>query len=155
MATWKRICCPIDFSPTSRSAADEAGELAWRFGGSVTLLHVLEPSPIPARDLHLPPAAERDDARAQCERTLESWRTAIEKIATTNVGAVLAEGDPAYEIVRFATARSCDVIVIGTRGRASDPLGSVAAHVILSAHCPVVVVPASTRRRGAAAANAI
>ena len=88
-----------------------------------------------APDLHLPHAAERAKSRAECERTLEpleSWRTAVEQIATTRVGAVLAEGDPASEIVRFATACGCDVIVIGTRGRGSDPLGSVAAHVVVT-----------------------
>jgi nucleotide-binding universal stress UspA family protein len=141
VATWKRICCAVDFSPASRSAADEAAELGWRFGGTVTLLHVLEPPPTPAPDLHLPSAAERAKARAERERELEDLRIAVEHTATTRVEAVLAEGDPAPEIVRFAAERGYHVIVVGTHGRGRGPLGSVAAQVALNARCPVVVVP--------------
>lgn len=42
MAPWKRICCAVDFSPPSQSAADEAAALAVRLGAALTLLHVLE-----------------------------------------------------------------------------------------------------------------
>ena len=40
MPTWKKICCPVDFSWESRVAMEEAADLAWRFGGDVTLVHV-------------------------------------------------------------------------------------------------------------------
>jgi len=121
--------------------AEEAVEFAVRLGGAITLLHVLEAPPIPAPDLHLPPAAERARERSEHERMLDDLRSTLEQTARTPVEAVLAEGAPASEIVRFATERGYDVIVMGTHGGRRSPLGSVAAQVVLSARCPVVVVP--------------
>jgi nucleotide-binding universal stress UspA family protein len=57
-------------------------------------------------------------------------------------GTVL-EGDPATELVRFATERGTGTIVMGTRGHtglARIVLGSVARNVLLHAPCSVLVV---------------
>ena len=55
-----------------------------------------------------------------------------------------APGDPAEEIVRYATAHDIDLIVLGTHGRTGLSrvlLGSVAERVIRTAPCPVLAVP--------------
>ena len=56
----------------------------------------------------------------------------------------LVAGDPAAAICRLAEDRGADMIVMGSRGHgplAAALLGSVAAHVVQHAHCPVMVVP--------------
>jgi nucleotide-binding universal stress UspA family protein len=56
---------------------------------------------------------------------------------------IALEGDPATEIVRFATERRCGTIVMGTRGHtglARLLLGSVARNVLLHAPCSVLIV---------------
>ena len=70
----------------------------------------------------------------------------------------LVAGDPAVEICRLAEARHADLIIMGSRGHgplAAALLGSVAAHVLQHAHCPVMVVPdpkhAAAGRAGRAA----
>jgi nucleotide-binding universal stress UspA family protein len=60
----------------------------------------------------------------------------------------LVAGDPAVEICRLAETCRADMIVMGSRGHgplAAALLGSVAAHVVQHAHCPVMVVPDPAR----------
>ena len=53
-----------------------------------------------------------------------------------------ATGDAAEQIVVFARTNASDVIVLGSQARAAAALalGSVAAKVLVHAHCPVMVV---------------
>ncbi len=46
----------MDFSNASQAALEEASDLGWRHGASITLLHVLEPPPAAAPDVRLQPA---------------------------------------------------------------------------------------------------
>jgi len=55
-------------------------------------------------------------------------------------------GIPAEKIL--GAARDADMIVVGSRGAGGFKkllMGSVASHVTLHAHCPVVVIPAEDR----------
>lgn len=142
MAAWKRICCPVDFSWEARTAMEEAAELARRFGGELTLVHV-DDRPLPAVDT--PASPERGDrGTVELERKLAAWRDEAAPIATTTVGHVLLAGAPAEEIPRFAREGKYDVIVMGTRGQGGrewwSGLGSVAQAVVRGAPCTVVVV---------------
>jgi nucleotide-binding universal stress UspA family protein len=141
MAAWKKICCPVDFSWESRTAMEEAAELAWRFGGDLTLVHVDDrPHPVVEAPMS---REERDQATVELERKLAEWRDEAEPIATTTVDHVLLAGGPAEEIARFARERAYDVIVMGTRGQTGREgwgLGSVAQAVVHEAPCTVVVV---------------
>lgn len=56
---------------------------------------------------------------------------------------IILEGNPAQEIVKFASANNIDLIVMGTLGKSGLErflLGSVAEKVIRTASCPVMVV---------------
>lgn len=141
MPAWKKICCPVDFSLESRTAMEEAAELAWRFGGELTLVHVDDRPP---RALESLDARERREQEvAELERKLAGWRDDADPIATTSVDCVLLAGGAAEEIVRFAREKGYDVIVMATRGQAGRlgwGLGSVAQTVVREASCTVVVV---------------
>ncbi len=137
MAAWKKICCPVDFSWESRIAMEEAADLAWRFGGDLTLLHV------DTRAAEGSPGEGREQGTAELERKLAAWRDQAEPIATTTVTCALAAGGPAEEIVRFAREGGHDTIVLGSCGRTGlkqKMLGSVAEYVVRNAHCPVLAV---------------
>jgi nucleotide-binding universal stress UspA family protein len=59
------------------------------------------------------------------------------------VRTILAEGDPAREILAAATAEGVDAIVIGSRGLGKLTallLGSVSHKVSNQAHCTVIIV---------------
>lgn len=141
MPVWKKICCPVDFSWESRAAMEEAAELAWRFGGDLTLVHVDDRPPRAVESLGSREKVEQ--GTEELERKLAAWRDEAEPIATTPVDHVLLAGGPAEEIARFAREKSYDVIVMGTRGQTGRDgwgLGSVAQAVVREAPCTVVVV---------------
>ena len=152
MPAWKKICCPVDFSSESRAAMEEAAELAWRFGGDLTLVHVDERSPRALESLGA--REERDEEATGLERKLAGWRDDAEPIATTRVDCVLLAGAAAEEIVRFAREKGYDVIVMATRGQGNRlgwALGSVAQNVVREASCTVVVVRGRSARQPARA----
>ncbi len=140
MPAWKKICCPVDFSWQSRAAMEEAADLAWRFGGDLTLVHVDDR---PRRRETIAVREARDEGSVELERKLAVWRDEAEPIATTTVHHVLLAGDPADEIAPFAREERFDVVVMGTRGqtgREGWAIGSVAESVVREAPCTVVVV---------------
>jgi nucleotide-binding universal stress UspA family protein len=83
-----------------------------------------------------------DEAR---EEVREEADTAAGRLDDAGLDArpIVLEGDPAAEIVRFATERGTGTIVMGTRGHTGVArllLGSVARNVLLHAPCSVLVV---------------
>jgi nucleotide-binding universal stress UspA family protein len=93
------------------------------------------------RDLHL-----REQLRAairhEAQRRLDALLTKAKKARVPAEG-VLVEGEPHREIVRVATSRHADVIVMGTHGRTGLSrflMGSVATRVLREAPCPVLTV---------------
>ena len=82
-----------------------------------------------------------DEARdsVRDESTTTAAKLAIAGLVTD---PVMLEGDPAAELVRFATERSVGTIVIGTRGHtglARLLMGSVARNVLVHAPCSVLI----------------
>lgn len=80
----------------------------------------------------------REEVREECEDA--SMRLAR---AGLEARPVALEGQPATEIVRFATDRGTGTIVMGTRGRTGLArlfLGSVARNVLVHAPCSVLIV---------------
>jgi len=144
MAIYDRICCAVDFSTPSRATLEEAAMLARALGAELTLVYVSASEGAPsaaARMLEAPPELF-EEARAELERKLETWRAEAEKIVGRRVTAQLLSGDPASEIVRHAKEEACDLIVVGTHGRSGIAhlvLGSVAERVVRTAHGPVLV----------------
>ena len=59
------------------------------------------------------------------------------------VEAMVARGRPYHEILRVATERDADLIVIGVHGRGAADLmfyGSTTQHVVRQASCPVLTL---------------
>lgn len=139
MRSWRKILCPVDFSDRSRMAAQHAVELAWAFGGEVTLLHVWEaPAPTTA-DAFVAAPALFDSIAPELRQKLGGWAREY----GDNVKASVIAGSPAEEIVAAAKGGGYDVIVMATHGRtglAHAVLGSVTERVIRHAPCPVVAI---------------
>jgi universal stress protein F len=89
--------------------------------------------------VHLPEGVE--------EKVLNGFAQRLDEIATRNGMLESAEkmvrtGNPAAEILQAATDIDADMIVISSHdpGVADYFIGSVAARVVLHAHCSVLVV---------------
>jgi nucleotide-binding universal stress UspA family protein len=142
---FKRVLCPIDFSPASQQALSLAMSFAKEGDAEIALLHVMEglaagegaPS---SRAFYSP-----EYAGFRGRDALENLRAMIPKEAADWCfpDAQLARGKPPEEIVRFATLHRIDVIVMGVDGRSSldrTVFGSTTDHVLRAASCPVVTV---------------
>ena len=143
----RRILYPSDFSPASRPAFKRAVELAKSLRSQLLIVHVLAPPPnigegyITAETVEMLLQSQRHAAQRQL-RVL----VARAKAAGARVSSLLVETGMTHEqIVRIARRKRADMIVMGTHGRTGLTrllLGSVAAHVIATARCPVLTVRA-------------
>lgn len=139
MVTWNRILVPTDFSETSGEAVRYGVELARGRQAGLILLHVGNVAAQVATEFPLGLDASLVDAER--ERLLKILAPADQLALRPEF--VTCTGSPAEEIVRCATEREVDLIVMGTHGRGGVShllLGSVAERVIRTAPCPVLVI---------------
>ena len=151
---YKRLLVPLDESATAQRGLGEAMALARALGSTVVLLHAVELAPM------LPEVATaeaweaiREGLKASGERVLEE---ATKRVRAAGVAceAVLHEADagrPADTIVAEATARRCDLIVMGTHGRRGIGralLGSDAELVLRQSPVPVLLVRGEGKAAG-------
>lgn len=145
MAEWKKVCCGIDFSDACRFAMAEAADLARRFQGQLTLVHVYEPQP-PGPLEPLAPGEQLFGAVwVDLGRSMAAWRADAGQRLGARVRSTVRVGDAAEEILRFAREEGMDLIVLGSHGDAGHrhlALGSVAERVVREAPCPVLVIRA-------------
>jgi len=144
-ATYTRIVCAVDFSPSSLAAARVAFSLAEEADARLTLLHVLD---WPPDDEYLVEQFEPNEFRKLVERRA---RGRLEALVTDEAqtwckpAMATACGKPYEQILKTAEQEYADLIVIGVRGRNALDLtlfGSTVNHVIRRASCPVMTLRA-------------
>jgi nucleotide-binding universal stress UspA family protein len=145
---FKRILCPVDFSPTSLHAIDHAAAIARWYQASITALHVYDPVVMPVPGLPVPAerVSEADVARVHGE-VVASLEAAT--IADLDVHVLVDVGKPAPCILDRADTLGADLIVMGTHGTSGFEhlvLGSVAEKVLRKASCAVLTVPPHATR---------
>ena len=141
---FKHVLVPIDFSASSLDALEYGIQIAKDFGGTLTLLHILEPLSY-GIDLMLGHAAERNRERMTAQLT--SVANMIRSHAVS-VCEMLRGGAPVDSILDMIRASGCDLVVMGTHGRRGISRivqGSVAAGVLRLAPCPVLTVKSLAR----------
>ena len=143
VATFNRILCAVDFSESSDAALAQAFDLALQGRAALTLLHAVELPPVfpelpPAPDMSAIAERLQAEARARLQALVPA---AVRERCPIEIAVV--EGRAYREIVRDATERQADLIVLGVHGRGAIDLllfGSTAYHVVRAAACPVLVV---------------
>jgi len=151
---FSKILVPLDGSEHSLKALEEAAQIAKKFSGKLTLIHVYSVQPImmpessTASSLSLPiiTGAEVsmmiEAANKLGNRILEDGEKRI-KTSGVQVEKMLVEGHAVEEIVRVANQGNFDLIVIGARGVSHMRemlLGSVTDGVMHHVRCPVLVM---------------
>jgi nucleotide-binding universal stress UspA family protein len=120
----RQVLVATDFSETAQAAVRVAHAYARAFGARLHVFHVSWPD----------------------EHGLTHLFAQLVAELGTEVPVVVASyrGDPADEIVRYASGHAIDLIVLGTHGRTGVSrilMGSVVERVIRTAPCPVLSVP--------------
>ena len=142
--TFKRILCPIDFSPSALQALGFALDLARQADGRVTLLHVVEwlAEEEPRASTHCSVPEYR---RYMVEDAQERLRTLVAEESRTwvEIDDLVVFGRAHREILRSAETTPADLIVMGSQGRGGIGLalfGSTTQQVLRGATCPVLTV---------------
>jgi len=142
MSSYGKILLATDFSEFSGQTAERALEVAGRFGGELSLLHVVEPAPIsdPVYGVVMP--FEFDLTGEMVEAARARLAKLADSLGIPGERQWVEVGNPKAEIVRAAEEHAIDLIVIGTHGRHGIGLllGSTASSVVNHAGCDVLTV---------------
>ena len=153
---FEKILVPLDGSEHSLRALEIAIQIAKKFDGKITLIHVYSVSVAPVimpEPTTLTPPMMPVMTSAEVSKAVEAIRKAGASILAdgeqkvkaeeVQVETILKEGHIVQEIVRTAKEGKFDLIVIGGRGISRIRellLGSVTDGVIHHAPCPVLVI---------------
>jgi nucleotide-binding universal stress UspA family protein len=165
---FKKILCPTYFSEASYAGVAKAIELASQGVVELYLVHVVPPtqalwSIAGTISLSGPLAGDMPDARSEAARRAEAVSTLCEvhrDCVPSDVRSrpLLKQGIAGTEIVRTAREEAVDLIVVTTHeqgGWRPAALGTVAAEVLRTAHCPVLTIssPISSLTNGISSTN--
>ncbi len=153
---FEKILVPLDGSEHSLRALGKAVQIASKFGGKITLVHVYSAT---VRPIILPEPTSLSSpsipvlTSAEVSKVVEAARTSGNRILRdgeekaraekVEVEKVLVEGHAVQEIVRLSKEGNFDLIVMGARGISKIRelfLGGVSDAVIHHALCPVLIV---------------
>ena len=144
---FRKILVPVDFSPMSRAAVEQALGFAQLFHGSIHLLHVWEVPAYLRPDLTVwsedLSASLELHLRAEAENAMRHLMVDTSLEGRAGVETEIRSGTPHSTIVEVAEDGRFDLIVMGTHGRGALSrllMGSVAERVVRLASCPVLTV---------------
>jgi nucleotide-binding universal stress UspA family protein len=126
-----KILLPIDFSPSSHEALEQATVLAQHFHAEVYLVHVV------------PECANLEDTKKESE---ERFAVSVASLAAKGIKAsssVEVENDIAGSILDVIERENIDLIVVSTHGTTGwHPLvfGSIAEKLVKLVHIPLLLI---------------
>ena len=144
---FKQIVCAVDFSECSMHALKYALSLAQEADGRLTVVHVLTPdlvAQVGIGEEHVSVAELQRHHEAAAIKFLEEAVPENAKVYC-KPESMLLRGKPWREILRVASERQAELIVMGVQGRGAADLlffGSTTHHVVRQAECPVLTLRA-------------
>jgi nucleotide-binding universal stress UspA family protein len=142
--TFRKILCPIDFSPGSQQAMRMAIRLAEEAGAELVLAHAWSVPPMAYGSDYTFATEVMQEIREGSQEALEGATRDAAALGARRLSSQLLTGMPRQEIVRLLEGDPAfDLVVMGTHGRtglARILLGSVAEGVVRHAPCSVLAV---------------
>ncbi|AVH13894.1 universal stress protein [Acinetobacter indicus] len=146
MTSYKHILVPVDESPISYAAVEQALSLAKDLGCQVTVMSVIAVDPFVGVDFYKVAPAITDyfmqaekNAKLRLQEILDSFQR-----EGVQVDQKLAHGvSPSDGIMQIADEVGADLIIMGSHGRTGFKkmmLGSVAQNVLTQSPIPVLIV---------------
>ena len=135
----REVIVGVDGSASGREALEWARRYARDVGGHVTAVTAWHHPPMATGPGVVPPTDYDPEATA---RSLLAGAVAeVEADGAAGIDQLVVQGNAAAVLID--KSKGADLLVVGTRGHggfAGMLLGSVSAHCVHHAHCPVVVV---------------
>src|SRR5438105_6350624 len=134
----QHVLVPMDFSATADRALEYAIALAQQLQARLTLLHVLDMTPVTMDEMTPGVVATYlDDLETDAQHLLQASLERVQR-AGLQGESLLVQGTPTRTIVDTAGEQGVDLIAMGTHGRsglAHVILGRVAVHVVRQGTC--------------------
>jgi nucleotide-binding universal stress UspA family protein len=146
---FKSIVVGIDGSDPSNTAITVASDLANKYGSALHIVHTPQPQTVAfamgaAAGYHVATTMPSEDEVDEAANELITRATELAKISgKTIAGTQIKRGEPADQIVKYAKAHGCDLIVTGRRGLGSVSgliLGSTTQRINHTAECACLSV---------------
>lgn len=142
---YQRILVPVDGSPTSERALQEALRLARQQSGQLELVHVLGDVRLMEANSYINYAEMKEAMTSAGKKILAQAQMAAQQSGIAAEVKLLEAGGEriASAIMEEARHWQADLIVIGTHGRTGFSrvlFGSVAEGVVRTAHIPVLLI---------------
>jgi universal stress protein A len=146
MSAYKHILVTIDFTKGTDRVIERAREMAEGTDARLSLVHVVEYSPylFPPD----PPLPVDYDLESQFhEQASKRLNELVQQRGLSAADCYVEVGSPTIEIVRIASEKEVDLIVLGSHGRhgLQRVLGSTASGVMHTAGCDVLAVRIHSR----------
>jgi nucleotide-binding universal stress UspA family protein len=153
----KKILAPTDLSPFSANGVRYAFNLARALGAEVILAHAVSTREFMSHATSLKITSSGAETNDLLGKLLEVHEQPLQKFmeeqlvsvgVDLNVQPIVEMGDAHSLIVKWASDKAVDLIVMSTHGRSGLPrmiLGSVTEKVLRSASCPVLAIPSHER----------
>jgi universal stress protein A len=141
MADYTHILLAIDFSPATDSVTRQAMELCRTFKTKLSLVHVVEFTPMNlSNDMALP--QEVEFGQELLEQSKQRLQELGKELGVDQSECFVTQGSTRHEILHLAEEQKVDLIVIGSHGRQGIQrlLGSTANAVLHGAPCDVLAV---------------
>jgi len=145
IAMFRHILLPIDGSEVSERAVRSGVRLAKTFGASVTAFHMkpkVDGFTAMMDGFERTPGDYLEDAELR-SKTLLTYVSRAAKAAGVDCDVVSSTGnDPFKEIIKVATTRKCDLVVMGSHGRRGIEavlMGSETHKLLTHSRIPVLV----------------
>jgi len=142
-----KILIPIDGSLHSKKALEFGADLALRYTAKLCILHVLHESPgsdtISLGAASVTVEASQENLDKSAHGLMEKAKKVATDMGCSDVETIARGGHPSQQIVRCASKKGIDVIVLGSRGLSDIKgllLGSVSHQVNNLAECTVITV---------------
>lgn len=138
----ERILVPVDFTPASLHALRYARRMAKKFGGTITLLHVVDCGVL----------SDGMDKALLVKSSEEVARDAVgqlEELAAGEIGQMIPHttevrvGKPSEEIIRAAEALDSDMVILAVheyKGLQRIIHRHTSSHIEKKAHCAVLTL---------------
>ncbi len=134
------ILLPVDGSEHAGRAANYAAKMAKMMAARLLLLHCHRPFPVKMGEPYFQKAIDR--IMHQSAELIAPLQHIFDEQGL-DCSELILEGPPGEKICEIARIETCELIIMGSRGRSDLKgllLGSVTHRVLQQAPCPVLVV---------------
>ncbi|AXY56456.1 universal stress protein [Acinetobacter chinensis] len=144
--TYKHILVPVDESPISYAAVEQALSLAQELKSTVTVMSVIAVDPFVGVDFYKVAPAITDyfmQAEKNAQDRLAEIKLSFDRDGITVNTRVVRGVVPSEGIIQVADEVGADLIIMGSHGRTGFKklmLGSVAQNVLTQSPVPVLIV---------------